>query len=53
MTEWTKHDDSNICPVELSDKVQIETYASLGKDIFYAYEIDWPNVKWYEIVKCD
>jgi hypothetical protein len=53
MTEWNKHDQSHISPVDIRKKVQVETYASLGKDIFFAYEIDWRNVKWYKIVKDD
>lgn len=53
MTEWTKHDGSIVPPVLPNVKVKIETYASIPVDTFYAYWIDWRNVKWYKIVKDD
>lgn len=51
MAEWIKHNQSKTSPVPLTSLVEIETYASIAKDKFYAFNIDWSLVKFYKVIK--
>ena len=50
--EWHKHDGSELCPVNLNDNIQVETWTP-NQVTTVAYMLHWPSVKFYRVIKND
>lgn len=50
--KWQKHDGNNVCPVDLSHMVEVETWTP-NKINTVAHMLDWKYVKYYRVVNDD